>query len=132
MYKIAVMGDRDSIYGFAALGLDTYPVTDPVEAARRLRSTQITPARVRNLSNFVVWPHFFGGTVQLLQEPLEVRPAVEEVQRLQQAVGGEMLRQLQPLQQGPPPGGAVRSPGEAPGEEIRLGDAPPDRGVLPG
>ena len=30
MYKIAVMGDRDSIYGFAALGLDTYPVTDPV------------------------------------------------------------------------------------------------------
>ena len=38
MYKIAVMGDRDSIYGFAALGLDTYPVTDPVEAARRLRS----------------------------------------------------------------------------------------------
>lgn len=38
MYKIAVMGDRDSIYGFAALGLDTYPVVDPVEAARRLRS----------------------------------------------------------------------------------------------
>ena len=38
MYKIAVMGDRDSIYGFAALGLDTYPVTDPAEAARRLRS----------------------------------------------------------------------------------------------
>ncbi|WP_050698885.1 MULTISPECIES: V-type ATP synthase subunit F [Eubacteriales] len=38
MYKIAVMGDRDSIYGFAALGLDTYPVADPVEAARRLRS----------------------------------------------------------------------------------------------
>ena len=26
MYKIAVMGDRDSIYGFAALGLDTYEV----------------------------------------------------------------------------------------------------------
>ena len=37
MYKIAVMGDRDSIYGFAALGLDTYPVTDPIEAARKLR-----------------------------------------------------------------------------------------------
>ena len=26
------MGDRDSIYGFAALGLDAFPVTDPVEA----------------------------------------------------------------------------------------------------
>lgn len=37
MYKIAVMGDRDSIYGFATLGLDTYPFSDPVEAAKKLR-----------------------------------------------------------------------------------------------
>ncbi|MBC3937296.1 MULTISPECIES: V-type ATP synthase subunit F [Anaerotruncus] len=37
MYRTAVMGDRDSIYGFAALGLDTFPVTDPVEAAKQLR-----------------------------------------------------------------------------------------------
>ncbi|MCI9405586.1 MAG: V-type ATP synthase subunit F [Oscillospiraceae bacterium] len=37
MYKIAVLGDRDSIYGFAALGLDTYPVYDPAEAVRTLR-----------------------------------------------------------------------------------------------
>ncbi|MCR4891047.1 MAG: V-type ATP synthase subunit F [Lachnospiraceae bacterium] len=37
MYKIAVMGDRDSIYGFATLGLDTYPFTDPQEAGRKLR-----------------------------------------------------------------------------------------------
>ncbi len=37
MYKIAVMGDRDSIYGFAALGLDTYPVYDPNEAVHTLR-----------------------------------------------------------------------------------------------
>lgn len=37
MYKIAVLGDRDSIYGFAALGLDTYPVYDPTEAVRTLR-----------------------------------------------------------------------------------------------
>lgn len=29
MYKIAVMGDYDSIYGFATLGLDTFPVDDP-------------------------------------------------------------------------------------------------------
>lgn len=35
MYKIAVMGDYDSIYGFAALGLDTFPVT-PAEAEERL------------------------------------------------------------------------------------------------
>ena len=37
MYKIAVLGDRDSIYGFAALGLDTFPVTDPAEASKKLR-----------------------------------------------------------------------------------------------
>ncbi|WP_308751976.1 V-type ATP synthase subunit F [uncultured Anaerotruncus sp.] len=37
MYRTAVMGDRDSIYGFAALGLDTFPVTDPAEAAKQLR-----------------------------------------------------------------------------------------------
>ena len=35
MYKIAVLGDYDSIYGFAALGLDTFPVT-PAEAGERL------------------------------------------------------------------------------------------------
>ena len=38
MYKIAVMGDRDSIYGFASVGLDIYPAGDPHTAARRLRT----------------------------------------------------------------------------------------------
>jgi V/A-type H+/Na+-transporting ATPase subunit F len=38
MYKIAVMGDRDSIYGFAALGLDTFPVSEKEEAGRVLKS----------------------------------------------------------------------------------------------
>lgn len=37
MYKIAVLGDRDSIYGFAALGLEVFPVTNPEEGARTLR-----------------------------------------------------------------------------------------------
>jgi len=37
MYKIAVLGDRDSIYGFAALGLDTFPVSNPEDAAKKLR-----------------------------------------------------------------------------------------------
>ena len=36
MYKIAVLGDYDSIYGFAALGLDTFPVTAQEEAGERL------------------------------------------------------------------------------------------------
>lgn len=45
MYKIAVIGDYGSIYGFAALGLDTFPVTDPEEAkAKFQRLTQGTYA----------------------------------------------------------------------------------------
>ena len=37
MSKIAVMGDRDSIYGFRALGLETFTVTDADEGGRLLR-----------------------------------------------------------------------------------------------
>ncbi|MGF0032825.1 V-type ATP synthase subunit F [Bariatricus sp. SGI.154] len=36
MYKIAVLGDYDSIYGFAALGLDTFSVTAREEAGEKL------------------------------------------------------------------------------------------------
>ena len=34
MAKIAVMGDYDSIYGFAALGLETYPVDSQEQAEK--------------------------------------------------------------------------------------------------
>lgn len=37
MYRIAVLGDRDSIYGFAALGLEVFPVSDNEEGAKTLR-----------------------------------------------------------------------------------------------
>ncbi len=37
MYKIAVMGEPDSIYGFATLGLDTYPLDDFALAGHKLR-----------------------------------------------------------------------------------------------
>ena len=36
MYKIAVLGDYDSIYGFATVGLDTFPVSDAENAAKQL------------------------------------------------------------------------------------------------
>ncbi len=38
MYRVAVMGDQDSIYGFAALGLDTYPVSEKEEAVKVLKT----------------------------------------------------------------------------------------------
>lgn len=37
MYKIAVMGDRDSIYGFGSVGLEIFPVEDSHAGARKLR-----------------------------------------------------------------------------------------------
>lgn len=36
MYKIAVLGDRDSVLGFKALGLDIFPVEGTDEARRTL------------------------------------------------------------------------------------------------
>lgn len=38
MYKIAVIGDMDSIYGFASVGLDIYPVNDPTTAMKTIKS----------------------------------------------------------------------------------------------
>ena len=38
MYKIAVMGDKDSVLGFQALGLNVFPVEDGAEARRILHS----------------------------------------------------------------------------------------------
>ncbi|MDR3239771.1 MAG: V-type ATP synthase subunit F [Clostridiales bacterium] len=38
MYKIAVMGDRDSVYGFASVGLDIFPTEENASAERELRA----------------------------------------------------------------------------------------------
>ena len=37
MYKTAVIGEYDSIYGFAALGIDTYPTDGEAEIGKLLR-----------------------------------------------------------------------------------------------
>ena len=37
MYKIGVMGGRETVMGFKALGLEVYPVDDPEEARRTFR-----------------------------------------------------------------------------------------------
>ena len=34
MYKVAVLGEQDSIYGFAALGLDIFPASDRENAKK--------------------------------------------------------------------------------------------------
>ena len=37
MYKIAVLGEKDSIIGFSALGLNVFPVESPEEAQKSFR-----------------------------------------------------------------------------------------------
>jgi V/A-type H+-transporting ATPase subunit F len=37
MYKIAVLGDKDSVYGFAAAGLDVFFAANDPRAARTLK-----------------------------------------------------------------------------------------------
>ena len=37
MYKIAAIGDKDSVYGFASVGLSVFPEEEAAGAARTLR-----------------------------------------------------------------------------------------------
>ena len=45
-YRIAVIGDWQSVIGFRALGLDTYPVTGPEEARETIRELAKTDCAV--------------------------------------------------------------------------------------
>lgn len=102
MYKIAVIGDRDSVYGFAALGLDVFPVDEPAEAIKTLRhlaenefgiiyitealgakiETEIERYRFEQLPAIILIPGVSGNTGQGI---LNVKKSVE------QAVGSDIL-----------------------------------------
>jgi len=64
MYRAAVIGDRDSIYGFAALGLEVFPVTDSEMGSKTLRRLAegeyaviyITEALAAELDHFRLQP----------------------------------------------------------------------------
>ena len=45
-YQIAVIGDWESVMGFRALGLDTYPVTSVEEAKEKVRELAKTDCAV--------------------------------------------------------------------------------------
>lgn len=62
MYNIAVMGDWDSIYGFGALGLSTFPVTDEKEAAKTFRKLSGGGYAIIYITE---------GLAQLLEEEIE-------------------------------------------------------------
>ena len=49
--KIAVIGDYDSIYGFASLGLSTFPVDGEDDAAKILRNLTSSGYRIDDSGN---------------------------------------------------------------------------------
>ena len=44
MYKIGVIGDRDSIYGFSSVGLSVFPADSGAEAAKLIKQMSETYA----------------------------------------------------------------------------------------
>lgn len=102
MYKIAVMGDKDSIYGFATLGMETFPYSDPQEASHKLRelaeegyavvyitegladkiSTEINRYREQMLPAIILIPGISGNTGSGINA---VKRSVE------QAVGSDII-----------------------------------------
>lgn len=55
MYKIAVLGEKDSIIGFSALGLDIFPVTpfdDAVEIFHKVLASEIEYAIIYVTESF--------------------------------------------------------------------------------
>ncbi|MBR3738440.1 MAG: V-type ATP synthase subunit F, partial [Eubacterium sp.] len=38
MFKIAAVGDKNSIYGFASLGITIFPVESSIQAVKTIRS----------------------------------------------------------------------------------------------
>ncbi len=102
MSKVAVMGDYDSIYGFAALGLETFPETQPEKAAEKLKnladagymviyitenlaskiSEEIAEYKTRILPSIILIPGVVGNTGEGI---INVKKSVE------QAVGSDIL-----------------------------------------
>ena len=98
MYKVAVVGDYDSIYGFAALGLETFPVSDVkvflelasgsyaviyiTEAAAAGIEAAIDRYREQPLPSVILIPGISGNTGKGVES---VKHSVE------QAVGSDIL-----------------------------------------
>ena len=84
MYKIAVMGDYDSIYGFATLGLDTFSATgDHEEDAKTLR-------RLADSGYGIIY--MTEALAETLQKEIARGRGVASVKKsVEQAVGSDIL-----------------------------------------
>ena len=88
MYRAAVIGDRDSIYGFAALGLEVFPVTDSEMGSKTLRRLaaelehELDHFRLQPLPAIIPIPGVTGNTGMGIKM---VKKSVE------QAVGSDII-----------------------------------------
>lgn len=102
MYRIGVLGDLDSIYGFATLGLEVWPVSDAEDGKRALKEMvgtgfgviyiteslygelveEVTKEKIHRLPAIIPIPGVSGNTGQ----------GMRDVKRLvEQAVGSDII-----------------------------------------
>ena len=75
MKKIAVVGDRDQILAFTALGLEIYPVTDEAHAAQ-----QVEDLAKQGYAVILVQERFFEALSDLLAKySAEVTPCITAI-----------------------------------------------------
>ena len=83
MYKIGVIGDYDSICGFAALGADTFVCNDPEQARHTVR----TLARADYGVLYITEPCFFAAKAQIDEVGEALTPAFIPIPSVQQSDG---------------------------------------------
>ena len=93
-YQIAAIGDWESVMGFRALGLDTYPVTSAEEAREEIRRLAKTDCAVIYLTEALAKD--LGDVLSRYKD--ELRPAIilipgrNNIQRaIERAVGADIL-----------------------------------------
>lgn len=102
MYKIAVIGDKSSVMGFKALGLDTFPV----EAMEEAKTTLHRLAKEDYAVVYLTETYGAGMTAELTHYKDELKPAIilipgregslgigkENIQKaIERAVGADIL-----------------------------------------
>lgn len=103
MYKVAVLGDYDSIYGFSTLGLSICPVKTPEEAKDMLRQLAdggkygiiyVTEALAAQLNEEIesYREQTFPAIIQIPGVSGNTGAGVENVKKtVEQAVGSDIL-----------------------------------------
>ncbi|HSW35226.1 MAG TPA: V-type ATP synthase subunit F [Candidatus Limnocylindrales bacterium] len=87
-YKIAVIGDKDSILGFKAIGVTTHPVTDADAALSTLKQLVAENYGVIYITEELA-QHFSGVITELSKRFL---PAVVLIPNSKGALGSGMLQ----------------------------------------